>query len=1172
MQHAVGRGQKTGPWRRLALAALAVIVLSFGGAFGMQDGAATPAGSPTVVSLTFDDGTTDQYQVRSLLASHGMKGVFYVNSGRIGLPGYMTQQQLADIASDGNEIGGHTVSHADLPTLPADEQQRQVCNDRSTLLGMGLQVYDFAYPFGDLNSATQGIVQGCGYNSGRALGGIVSPTSCAGCPYAEPNPPQAPYGIRTPDSIKSTATVADLQNSVTQAEANGGGWLALTFHHVCSGSGCNTLSVDPAVLSSFLDWLQARATPVQTVHDVVGGSLQPAVSGPPPAFDAGVLQNGSLEAPATGDTPDCWKLGGTGTTTATGQRTSDAHTGSYGYRIDATSIPAGTDKKLHSTQDLGSCAPSANPGDVYSVSAWYKGNAAVRLVSYYRNSLGGWVFWAQQPANLPAASDWAKGSWQLPAVPDGATAISVAMSVRSAGSVTMDDFSLQPGDTVAPSVTIASPAEGATVTGKVTLTANASDNVGVTKVDFFVGGKPVGSATSAPWQVVWDAGTATQSNLGITARAWDTAGNSANSPGVNVTVAAPPPTPPTGSVLVQNPSLETSANGSVPDCWQLGSSGTNTATWLRSTASHTGSFAESVEITDWTSGDRKLVVKQDSGACAPSVGSGATYQLSGWYKSTAPTRFVLFTRNATTGVWSFWSQSPALAASVDWTKATWTTPAVPAGASSLSFGLNIAAVGTLAVDDFDLVPSDTQAPTVSLTSPADASTVKGAVTLSANASDDVGVTKVEFLVDGGVVGTAASAPFSMSWDSATVGNGSHTFSAKAYDATGNITTSISATVNVDNADHNAPTVALTAPAAGATVSGQLTLTANAADDVAMNRVEFYAGTKLIATVSSAPYETVWNSADEANGPVTLTAKAYDAAGNAASDAVTVTVSNQPADTTPPATTIACGGSSCSNGWYAGPVSVSLAATDADSGVAKTRYTLDGSIPTEANGIDYTGAITVSATATVQFRSWDNAGNAEPVQSRKIQIDTAAPTAAAPSCNGGGCGPWFTQAVTVRLNGSDTGGSGLDRIVYTTDGSTPTASHSTVYSGPFTVSATTTVKYVAIDAAGNSSAVQSQQVRIDTVAPSLSSTQPAAGSTVSGTVQVKVTASDAGGSGMSSIAFYLDDVRQTTASGTGPNYQWAWNTKKSSKGQHTVKAVASDAAGNTKTVAITVTVA
>src|SRR5262249_17494325 len=226
--------------------------------------------------------------------------------------------------------------------------------------------------------------------------------------------------------------------------------------------------------------------------------------------------------------------------------------------------------------------------------------------------------------------------------------------------------------------------------------------------------------------------TATQSNLGITARAYDAAGNQTTSPGVNVTVAAPPPGG--GSALIKNSSLET-ATGGLPDCWQLGSAGTNTAVWTRSSDAHSGSFAENVQISAFSSGDRKLVVKQDAGSCAPSVGSGATYQLSGWYKSDSPTQFVVFTRNAPTRAWSSWKQSPSFAASSSYRQATWTTPAVPAGVSSLSFGLSLAQVGSLTVDDFDLAPTDTQAPSVSLTSPSAGATLKGAVSLSASAAD-----------------------------------------------------------------------------------------------------------------------------------------------------------------------------------------------------------------------------------------------------------------------------------------------------------------------------------------------------------------------------------------------------------------------------------------------------
>src|SRR5215467_6060427 len=89
----------------------------------------------TIVSLTFDDTTTDQFQVWSMVAARGMHATFYVNSGRVNLGGFMTQGQLLAMQQDGNEIAGHTVSHPDLPTLDLDEQKRQICNDRVSLLG-----------------------------------------------------------------------------------------------------------------------------------------------------------------------------------------------------------------------------------------------------------------------------------------------------------------------------------------------------------------------------------------------------------------------------------------------------------------------------------------------------------------------------------------------------------------------------------------------------------------------------------------------------------------------------------------------------------------------------------------------------------------------------------------------------------------------------------------------------------------------------------------------------------------------------------------------------------------------------------------------------------------------------------------------------------------------------
>lgn len=91
---------------------------------------------------------------------------------------------------------------------------------------------------------------------------------------------------------------------------------------------------------------------------------------------------------------------------------------------------------------------------------------------------------------------------------------------------------------------------------------------------------------------------------------------------------------------------------------------------------------------------------------------------------------------------------------------------------------------------------DGNAPTVSLTAPANGANLSGTVTISATASDDVGVDRVEFLLDGTLLGGDASAPYSISWDSATASTGNHALQARAFDLVDNVGTSATVTVNV----------------------------------------------------------------------------------------------------------------------------------------------------------------------------------------------------------------------------------------------------------------------------------------------------------------------------------------------------------------------------------------
>jgi peptidoglycan/xylan/chitin deacetylase (PgdA/CDA1 family) len=233
--------------------------------------------APTLVSLTFDDGISDQYSLRSLLAKHAMLATFYVSSGTVGMPGVMTWSQLADLAADGHEIGGHSRDHVHLTSLSAGEARRQIEGDRQALLSRGFEVSDFAYPYGDHNASVEAIVRTCGYRSARRAWGLspidkTRPNCHRWYPdLAESSPPVNGYAIRTIGPSASN-TVAELKNLVTRAERNGGGWVTLVFHHVGDLADRDGYVVSPQILASLLDWLAGRAvlgTYVQTVREVM---------------------------------------------------------------------------------------------------------------------------------------------------------------------------------------------------------------------------------------------------------------------------------------------------------------------------------------------------------------------------------------------------------------------------------------------------------------------------------------------------------------------------------------------------------------------------------------------------------------------------------------------------------------------------------------------------------------------------------------------------------------------------------------------------------------------------------------------------------------------------------------------------------------------------------------
>jgi hypothetical protein len=196
--------------------------------------------------------------------------------------------------------------------------------------------------------------------------------------------------------------------------------------------------------------------------------------------------------------------------------------------------------------------------------------------------------------------------------------------------------------------------------------------------------------------------------------------------------------------------------------------------------------------------------------------------------------------------------------------------------------------------------ADQSGPTVSLTAPAASAVVSGAsTTISSTASDNVGVAGVQFKLDGANLGAEdATSPYSMSWNTTTATNGTHSITAVARDAAGNTTTSTAVSVTVDN---GVPTVSITSPTGGSNVSGTTAINATAADNTGgsgLLKVEFYVDGTLVSSDTTTPYSFSWNTSTYALGAHSLTAKAYDNAPTAnvtTSSAVNVTV----VDATPP---------------------------------------------------------------------------------------------------------------------------------------------------------------------------------------------------------------------------------------------------------------------------------
>ena len=189
-------------------------------------------------------------------------------------------------------------------------------------------------------------------------------------------------------------------------------------------------------------------------------------------------------------------------------------------------------------------------------------------------------------------------------------------------------------------------------------------------------------------------------------------------------------------------------------------------------------------------------------------------------------------------------------------------------------------------------PPDMIPPTVSIASPA-ASMVSGVKSVQISASDDIGVSAVEFYLDGVKAETETAAPYSFTLDTTHYADGGHVLLARAIDAAGNVGVSLPVAVTFDNApDMIPPTVSITSPQARSTVSGAVAVKVAASDASSISRVEFYVDRVYKAVDKAAPYTWKWNVNGLKVGLHTLTVRAYNASGLWSETSITVSVTKK----------------------------------------------------------------------------------------------------------------------------------------------------------------------------------------------------------------------------------------------------------------------------------------
>lgn len=182
-------------------------------------------------------------------------------------------------------------------------------------------------------------------------------------------------------------------------------------------------------------------------------------------------------------------------------------------------------------------------------------------------------------------------------------------------------------------------------------------------------------------------------------------------------------------------------------------------------------------------------------------------------------------------------------------------------------------------------------PSIIISNLTNGTTVSGLITITATASDDVGISKVEFYIDNQLKATDTQPPYTYIWYTTSTANGFHTVKVVAYD-----TLLQTATAQVDVYVNNVsgdqpPQITITNPTNNQTVSGTVNVTVSVYDDIGIQKVEYYIDDVLKYTATTSPYNWIWYTTTTSNTNHILKAVVYDTSEQTSYHQINVFVNN-----------------------------------------------------------------------------------------------------------------------------------------------------------------------------------------------------------------------------------------------------------------------------------------